>query len=189
MAVEGDPSDRTTVPAPRRALVFFDEAGPPQVRRTRHRPLPGMAQEAGESIERLGQYALDMVDSVDQARVELDLAPADDTNAARYRDARFVVPIDIGAHSQLALVLCRVEQLANALGVLDRVAAAGNSTADRAGLDPPSFDPNVHLGRCGDEKLALAEVDQCAVGCGIGVAQPLEDHARQVGAGIGEELS
>src|SRR5207244_13444436 len=118
-----------------------------------------------------------------------DLAPDDDANAARYRHTGFVVPIDIGAHRQLALVLCRVEQLADALGVLDRVTAAGNSAADRAGLDPPSFDPDVHLGRCGDQKLALAEVDQRAVGCGIGVAQPLEDNAWRVGAGIGEELA
>src|SRR5439155_7830489 len=44
-------------------------------------------------------------------------------------------------------------------------------------------------GRCGDQELALAEVDQRAVGCGIGVAQPLEDNAWRVGAGIGEELA
>ena len=35
-------------------------------------------------------------------------------------DPRLVVAVDIGAHRQLALVLCRVEQLADALGVLDR---------------------------------------------------------------------
>src|SRR5439155_9049439 len=97
--------------------------------------------KAVERIEGLGQYALDMIDGVDQARIELDLAPADDPHAAGYRHSRLVVAVDIGAHRQLALVLRRVEQLADALGVLDRVAAAGDRAADRAGLDPPSFDP------------------------------------------------
>src|SRR5262245_21527269 len=103
-----------------------------------------MAEKAVERIEGLGQDALDMVDSVDQARIELDLTAADDPHAAGDRDPRLVVAIDVRAHRQLALVLPGVEQLADAFGVLDRIAAAGDGSADRAGLDPPSFDPDVH---------------------------------------------
>src|SRR5207244_13148997 len=113
----------------------------------------------------------------------------DDPHAAGDGDPRFVVPVDVRAHRQLALVLRRVEQLTDALGILDRVTAAGDGATDRAGLDPSAFDPDVHLGRRGDEKLALAKVDQRAVGRRVGLAQPVEDDAWRVGAGIGEQLA
>src|SRR5262249_61477601 len=86
IAVEGDPPDRSAVPAARRAFVRFDKTDRPKFRRAGHRHLPGMAQKTVERIERLGQYAFDMIDGVDQARIELDLAPADDPNTARDRD-------------------------------------------------------------------------------------------------------
>src|SRR5262249_24935089 len=104
-----------------------------------------MAMKTVKGIKRLGQYALDKVDGVDQAGKKVDLAPADDADAARHRDPRLVVAVDIRAHRQLALVLCRVEQLTNALGVLHRVAAARDRTAYRAGLDPPAVDPDIHF--------------------------------------------
>ncbi len=61
--------------------------------------------------------------------------------------------------------------------------------ADRAGLDPPALDPHEHFGRGGDQKLAVAEIDQRAIRRRVGVAQPLEDDARQIGAAIGEKLA
>ena len=84
--------------------------------------------------------------------------------------------------------LVGVEQFADALGILDRVAAAADRAADRAGLDALAFDADIHFGRGGDQELALAEIDQRAVGRRVGLAQPMEDHARRVGAGIREEL-
>jgi len=41
-----------------------------------------VAEKAVEGIKRLGQHALDVVDGVNQARIELDLAPADNAHAA-----------------------------------------------------------------------------------------------------------
>src|SRR5215472_3168211 len=72
--------------------------------------------------------------------------------------------------------------------VLNRVAAAGDGAADRAGLDPPTLDPDIHFGRGGNQEFATAEIDQRTVRRGVGEAQPLEDDARRICAGIGKEL-
>src|SRR5207248_656923 len=164
------------------------KADRPAFGRTGHRHRPGMAEEAVERIELLAQHALDVIDGVDQPRIELDLPSPDDPHGARLADARFVVAVDVRAHRELALVLYGVEQFPDALGVFDWVAAARNRAADRAGFDPLSLDPDIHFGRGSDQKLALAEVDQCAVGRRIGLAQAVKDDARRVGAKIGEEL-
>ena len=106
------------------------------------------------------------------------------SHAARRRHPRLVVAVDIGAHRQFALVLGRVQEFADALGVLDRVAAAGDRAADRAGLDAPFLRPARYIsGEADNQKLALAQIDQRAIGRRVGLAQPLEDDARRVGAG------
>jgi len=43
--------------------------------------------------------------------------------------------------------------------VLDRIAAARDRAADRAGLDAPPLDAHIHLGRGGDQEFAVAEID------------------------------
>ena len=176
------------IPAARRAFLLFDEADRPAFGRTGYRHGPGVAEEAVERVELLAQYALDMIDGVDQPRIELDLAPPDDLHGARHADPRLVVAVDVRAHRQFALVLHGIEQFANALGILDRVAAARDRAADRAGLDPLPVDADIHLRRGGDQKLTLAEVDQGAIGGGVGLPQPVKDDARLVGAAVREEL-
>src|SRR5439155_9523989 len=122
-------------------------------------------------------------------RIHLDLAPPDDLDATGDADPRLVVPVDIGAHRQFALVLFRIEQFEDPVRILERIAAARDRAADRAGLDALALDPDVHLGRGRDEKFALAEIYQRAIGRGVGAAQPVEDEARAVGARCRQELA
>ena len=81
------------------------------------------------------------------------------------------------------------EQFEDAVGVFERVGAAADGAADRAGLDAATLDADVHFRRRGDKKLAGAEINQRAVGCRIGLFQPLKHGARRVGARAGEELA
>src|SRR5437773_2269649 len=104
-----------------------------------------MAEETVERIEFGAQLALDMVDGMDQARIHLDLAPTDHLDAAGSAHPRLVVAVDIGAHRQFALILARVEQFANAVGILERIPAARDRAADRTGLDPPALHPDIHF--------------------------------------------
>src|SRR5205085_11292012 len=104
-----------------------------------HRDGPGVREEAVERVEFGAEHSLDMVDGMDEPRIHLDLPPPDDLDAAGDADTRLVVAVDIGAHRQFALVLLRVEQLADLLGVLERVGAAPDRAADRAGLDAAAF--------------------------------------------------
>ena len=148
-----------------------------------------MAEETVQRVELLTQHALDMIDGVDQPRIELDLPSPDDPYGTRHANSRLVVPVDVRAHRELALVLSGIEQFPNARGIFDGVTAARDRAADRAGLDPLSLDPDIHFGRRGNQKLTLAEVDQCAVRGRIGLAQPVKHDARRVGAKIREELA
>src|SRR4051794_16796323 len=123
-----------------------------------------------------------MIDGMNEARIDLDLPPSDHLDAARHADPRLVVAVDVGAHRQLAFILGRVEQFADALGVLERVAPARDRAADRTGLDAPALDPHVHFRRRRNEKLALSEIDQRAVGRRIGPTQPSKDNTPRASA-------
>src|SRR3954464_4510049 len=94
-----------------------------------------MRQEAVERVEFGPQDALDMIHSMDEPRIHLDLAAADNFDRPRLTDAGFVVAVAIGAHRHLPLALLGVEQFEDALGVLNGVAATADRAADRAGLD------------------------------------------------------
>ena len=72
-------------------------------------------EEGVEGVHAFAQPALDMVDRVDQARIHLDLAAADDPHRARLADPALVVAVDIRAHGQLGFVLLRIEQLQDLL--------------------------------------------------------------------------
>ena len=156
VAIEAGAADGAAIPPPGRALMPLDIADRPGLGRPGHGHGPGMAEETVERVEFRAQHAVDMIDRVDQPGIEFDLPSADDLDAAGFADPGFVVAIDIGAHGQLGLVLGRIEQGADALGILDRIAAARDGAADRTGLDSPAFDPDEHLGRGGDQELAVA---------------------------------
>src|SRR5205814_2864927 len=189
VAVEGDAADRAAVPAAGRALLLFDEADRPQFRRAGHGNSPGMRQKAVERVEFGCELTLDMIDGVNEPRIHLDLAPADDAHAPRHADARLVVAIDIGAHRQFALVLFGVEQFADPLGIFERIAAARDRAADRAGLDTPAFDADIHLRRSGNQELALAKVDQRAIRRRVRLTQAVENRARRIRAARREQLA
>ena len=72
-------------------------------------------EERVEGVHAFAQPALDMVDRVDQPRIHLDLAAADDPHRARLAHAALVVAVDVRAHGQLGLVLLGVEQLQDLL--------------------------------------------------------------------------
>ena len=188
-AVEADAADGAAVPAARRALVRLDEADGPVLGRAGHRHRPSVAEEGVQRVELGPEDALDVIDRVDQARVEFHLAPPNHPHRARLADARLVVAVHVGAHGELGLVLGRVEQLRDLGGVAQRVLAAGDGARNRAGLDPAALDPHIHLGRGGDQELAGAEVHQRAVGRGIEGAQPVEHLGRRVLAGFAELLA
>jgi len=64
-----------------------------------------------------------MIDGMKQFRIGLDLPPCQHLDRAGHADPRLVVAIDIGAHVQFELVLLRVQELADLLGIADRVRA------------------------------------------------------------------
>ncbi len=168
--------------------MVLDELHGPRLGRAGDRDGPHVGEEGVEGVELGAQPALDVVDGVDEAGVELDLAAADDLDRAGDADARLVVAVDVGAHGQLRLLLHAGQQRADGLGVLDGVAAAGDGAGDRAGLDPVAADPDVHLGRGADQVLALTEADDELVRGGVAGAQAAVE-AGGVGAGGVEDLA
>ena len=108
---------------------------------------------------------------------------------ARHADARLVVAVDVGAHVELEFVLLGIQQLADLLGIADRVDAARDGAGDRTGLDPRPIGAHEHFGRGRDQKFAVTEVHQRAIGRRIDPAQPLEHFRRRTLAGLGEQLA
>jgi len=102
---------------------------------------------------------------------------------------RLVVAVHVGTHRQFRRVLGRVQQRQDLGGVGDRVDAARDGAGDRAGLDPAAFDPDIHFRRGRDQELALAKIDQCAIGGGVGAAQPAEQGGRAARGFLGEDLA
>src|SRR5690606_2169993 len=82
----------------------------------------------------------------------------------------------------------RVEELAGALGVLERVLAAPYRAADGAGLDAPRLDADVHLGRGADEVLA-AEIEEEPVRARVHRHQRAVERRGQRRAGLVEALA
>jgi hypothetical protein len=146
VAVEQQGADGPAVPAARCGLGRLDDLDRPFLRRTRQRHGPHVADERVEARHVGPQAALDMVDRVEEAGVGLDLAPAEQLHRTRHADARLVVPVDVGAHRELDLVLLGIDQRLEALGVLHRVAPAPRRARDRAGLDAIALDAHEHLG-------------------------------------------
>ena len=68
--------------------------------------------------------------------VHLDLAPADDLDAARLADPRLVVAVHVGAHGQLGLLLGRGEQLAD-VRRRRRAGSRRGRSSRRSGRSPP----------------------------------------------------
>ena len=108
---------------------------------------------------------------------------------SRFAHARLVVPVDVGAHGELGLLLLRVQQRPDLARIADRVATARDGARDRTGLDAPALDPHVHLGRGGDEILPLAEVHQGAVGGGVALPEPAVEHRGRTSTGLEEHLA
>ena len=87
VAVEIDHADRAAIPGARALFILLDEAHRPEFRRAGDGHRPGVREEAVEGIHAFAQPAFDMIDRVDQARIHLDLAAADDPHRARLADA------------------------------------------------------------------------------------------------------
>ena len=100
-------ADRTPVPAPRRALVVLDELDGMPLRCPGDGDSPGVGEEAVERVVTFAQPPLDMVDGVDQPRVNLDLAVPDHSHAVCLAHPRLVVAVDVRAHGELGLRLLR----------------------------------------------------------------------------------
>jgi len=101
---------------------------------------PHVRQERVERIESLGQGSLDMIHCVEQSRVRFDETAPDNAHGTRLADPRFIVAVDVAAHGQLRLFLGRIEQLANILGILQRIASAARGAGDGTRFDAPPFD-------------------------------------------------
>ena len=147
-----------------------------------------MGQESIQRIETGPQHAFDMVDSVEQFRIGLDLPPRQHLDRAGNADPRLVVAVDVSAHVELELVLLRIQKLPDLLGVADRIDAARDRARDRAGLDAPPVGAHEHLRRGRHQEFAVAEIHQRAVGRRIDAAQPLKHFRRRALAGFGEQL-
>jgi hypothetical protein len=77
VAVEADHAHRTAVPRARRALVVLDELHRPRLGRSGDGDRPRVGQKRVERVELVAQAPFHVIDGVDQARVHLDLTPAD----------------------------------------------------------------------------------------------------------------
>src|SRR5690606_3106994 len=187
-AVEADEPDGAAVPAAGGGLVVLDELHGPGLGGAGDGDGPHVGEEGVQRVEPGPQPPLDVVDGVDEPRVELDLAAADDLDGAGDGDARLAVAVDVAAHGQLRLLLDAGQEGADGLGVADRVGAAGGGAGDRAGLDPVAGDADEHLGRGADEVLALAEADDELVRGGVALAQAAVEGGRVVAGGV-EDLA
>ena len=137
----------------------------PEFRRAGDGDRPGMRQERVEGVHAFAQPALDMVDGVDQARIHLDLAAADDAHRARLADARLVVAVDVRAHGQLGFVLLGIEQLAGPARRREMASSPRLMVPEIGQVSTPAaVDAHEHLGRGADEMFALAEIDEEAIG-------------------------
>jgi len=145
--------------------------------------------EAIQRVELWRQGAFDVVYGVDQPRVQLHLPAPEDAHTARLADATLVIAVDIGAHGQLGLVLGRVQQGADLPRIRQCVRAAGNGAGDRAGLDAPPLHPHVHLGRCGQQILPVAQIHQRTIGRRVVALQAGEDLRRAVPTYFVEHLA
>ncbi len=85
---------------------------------------PGVAEEAIKGVHIVPKAAFNVVHRVDEARIHLDLAAANDLDRTGFADAALVVAVHIRTHGQFGLILLRVEQLQDLLAVGNRIVAA-----------------------------------------------------------------
>ena len=81
--------------------MVLDELNGGMLRCAGHRYRPSMGEETVERVEPFPQAALDVIDSVNDSRIHLDLPASDDLHGAWDADPRLVVAVHIGAHRQL----------------------------------------------------------------------------------------
>jgi hypothetical protein len=112
------------------------------------------------------QLPLDVVNRVEEPGVAFDHAPPQEAHRTGFANARLVVAVDVGAHRQLYLVLVRVIERANIVGILHRIVAASYGARDRRGLDAPAVDPDEHFGRSPDQ-LLVTHLDEEFVGARV----------------------
>ena len=115
-----------------------------------------MGEKRVERIKTGPQHAFDVVHGVKQFRVGLDLPPRENLDGSGNADPRLVVAVDIGAHVQFELVLLGIQQLADLLGVADRIDATRNGAGDWTSLYPLAVGAHKHLRRCRYQKFAFA---------------------------------
>ena len=125
---------------------------------------------------------------MEDARVGFDQLTPDHFHGTGHRDARLIVAIDVGTHGQLRLFLGRIEQLANVIGVAQRIAGAPRGSRDGASLNASAFNSHEHLGRRADQ-LLLAQLQEKFVGAGARVLNLIEQLRRAAGVGRAERLA
>ena len=132
--------------------------------------------------------ALHVIHRVEHAGVGFDQPPADHLHRARLADARLVVAVHVGAHGQLGFFLGAIQQLANVVGIAQRIAGALRRAGDGAGLDARALHAHEHLRRRADQ-LLVAELQQELVRAGAGRLHALEQLAGLAGVRRAEGLA
>ena len=138
---------------------------------------PHVRQKRIQRIEAFGQRGFDVIDGVKHAGVGFDQLAPDHFHRTRHRDARLIVAVDVGAHRQLRLFLGRIQQLANVVGIAQRIARAPRGSRNGTSFNAPAFDAHEHLRRRADQ-LFLAQLQEEFVRAGTRVLNLLEQLRR-----------
>mmetsp|Transcript_69071 Transcript_69071/g.202212 ORF Transcript_69071/g.202212 Transcript_69071/m.202212 type:complete len:447 (-) Transcript_69071:950-2290(-) len=190
--VEGNVPNGCTIPAALGALRLLHEPHGPRLGCPADRDCPRVAKEGIDGIKLRTEVALNMIHCVDKTTVHLDLSPADDLHSSVFTDPRLVIPVHVGAHGDLRLLLRICQNGANVLRVFQGVLAPSDGATDRACFHANALQvllgPHEHLRRGAHEELILAQVDEEAVGGRVALLQPMKDLARRRFAWLAECL-
>ena len=177
IAVQRQHSHRSAIPAARVFFDFLDGLRRRFLGRPNHGDGPHVRQKCIQRIESWLQNAFHVIDGVEDAGVGFDQPASDHFHRTRNRHARLVVAVDVAAHGQLGLFLGRIQQLADAVGVAQRIARAPRGSGDGAGFHAVAFHSHEHLRRRAHQ-LLVAELHEKLVRTRAGMLNPLEQLRR-----------
>ena len=177
IAIQRQHAHRAAVPAARVFFQILDGLRRGFLRRADNGHRPHVREKRVQRIEARLENAFHVIHGVENTRVGFDQPPADHLHRARDRHARFVVAIHVAAHGQLGFFLGGIEQLADVVGVAQRIARAARGSRNRAGLHAVAFHAHEHLRRRSDQ-LLVAQLQQKFVRAGAALLNPLEQRRR-----------